>query len=229
MKITNLQKEYPNFKLSIDEWATPANSITGLVGGNGCGKSTLLAIMAGILPPDGGRVDYAGLNPRDITLVPRKPYMMQDTVYRNLVYPLQIRGRKSDTAQVEYYINAIGFAGREDQQAVNLSSGEQQKLALARALIFEPKLILLDEAFTNLDIESRILFEQLVLETQAKKPVTWVVVSHQLSHIGRLCNNLVFMHNGKIREQGATVERLRAPQTEELKQYLQNETLPELG
>ena len=88
MKIFNLRKQMGDFCLQIDRMELAPGVVHGLVGSNGCGKSTLSKLIMGILTPDGGRIDYEGLTPRDLTMTSQKPYLLHDTVYQNLIYPL---------------------------------------------------------------------------------------------------------------------------------------------
>ena len=221
MKISNITKEFEKFSLQIENLETLDGKIHGIIGPNGCGKTTTMKIMAGLISPDSGIVDYEGLLPRDITMIFRKPYLLHDTVYRNLIYPLAIRKITPDKELVEHLLETSGLQDYRDQYALGLSGGEQQKLSLIRALIFSPKLIFIDEGFSNMDIESVALFENHILDMQKTKPATWVIISHHLSNIKRLCDFVYFMHNGKIEMQGQTDEVLQSPENVNLKRYLQ--------
>lgn len=225
MKISNLEKKMDGFSLNIGHLDINAPGIYGLIGPNGCGKTTTAKLIAGLLPYDRGRIDYGGLSARDITMLPQKPYLMDDTVYNNLVYPLRVRGIKPDIALCNRYLDQIGFLGRQKQQARSLSSGEQQKLALVRAMIFEPKLIIVDEALTDLDIDSLDMFEQMILEIQRNRPVTWILISHQLPHVQRMCEYIFFMAGGCLEAEGQTKEILFRSQNPLIRQYLKHETI----
>lgn len=225
MKMTNLTKRYGEFSLHIPKLRLVSGRIHGLIGPNGSGKTTAMKLMAGLLAPDGGQVDPEGLARRDITMAPRKPYFLRDSVYRNLAYPLTLRGVKPDPEQMDQYLRMIGLGDRGKQYAPSLSTGEQQKLSIVRALSFSPKLILVDEAFANLDIESVAMFERLILERQQVQPATWVVISHQLSHIQRLCDRVIFMYNGTVEAEGPAEEMLLRPRNPQLIRYLRHMTL----
>jgi len=225
MKINDLEKRYDGFTLRIDCLDIAPGQIIGLIGPNGCGKTTAMKIIAGLVEPDSGAINYEGLTKRDITMAERKPYFLHDSVYRNLIYPLSLRKIKPDAALVDYFLEMAGLADRRRQYAPNLSTGEQQKLSLVRAMIFSPKMILIDEAFSNLDIESVERFEQFLLDRQRRDPITWLIVSHQLSSIQRLCQRVCFMYNGSIEAEGLTDEMLLHPSTPQLKRYLHYETL----
>ena len=220
MVLTGVEKKLGDFFLRVEQFNIRENGIYGLVGPNGSGKSTLAKLMAGLLESDRGNVDAEGLSWRDITLIARKPYMMDDTVYNNLVYPLKLRKINPDPRLIADYLDKMGFSRREKQKARSLSSGEQQKLALLRALIFKPRLVIADEAMTALDIDSLDLFENMILEEQKKDPVIWIIISHQMPQIRRLANHVFFMHEGKIETEGATEELFTVNSNPYLKQYL---------
>lgn len=225
MKITDLKKDFEGFSLHIGSLYLEPGKIHGIIGPNGCGKTTAMKLMAGLIKPDGGVIDHEGLSPREITMVPRRPYLLHDSVYRNLVYPLALRGIKPKKDIVESYLELAGLKDCAKKYAPSLSSGEQQKLALVRALIFSPKLILIDEAFSNLDLESAAKFERLILERQQSEQVTWVVISHQLAHIQRLCGHVCFMSEGRLEAEGPAEKMLLEPENPGLRRFLQYETL----
>ena len=225
MRISNITKRFGGFKLDWQRTDGFQTGIYGIIGSNGCGKTTLMKIMAGLIKPDSGQVDFGSLTPRDITMLFRKPYLMHETVYRNLVYPLKIRGIKPDKQQVDLYLKMAGLEDAKKQYAPSLSGGQQQKLAFVRAMIFSPKLILIDEAFSNMDIESVTLFQEYVLDAQQKSPAIWVIISHQLPAIKQLCDYVYFMHDGKPEAWGSPEEILLNPSSPSLQKYLQYFTI----
>jgi len=229
MKIYDLSISFDNFSLHIGDLDMPEGKIYGIIGPNGCGKTTAMKIMAGVMQPDRGRIDYEGLTTQEITMIFRKPYLLHDTVLRNLIYPLKLRKLKPDMEYVEHLLEIAGLHNHRNEYALSLSGGEQQKLSLIRALIFSPKLVFIDEGFSNMDIESVAFFEDYILNMNNKhpqkkpsgSPTTWVIVSHQLSNIRRLCEHVLFMHNGEIKAAGSTNSILSSPEDADLKRYLQ--------
>ena len=224
MKITDVKKNFEKFTLNIKSLDVPEGKIYGIIGPNGCGKTTAMKLMAGVIRPDSGQIDFEGLMPRDITMVLRKPYLLHDTVIRNLEYPLKLRKIKPDPDLIGHYLEIAGLTNYRNDYALSLSGGEQQKLALIRAMIFSPKMILIDEAFSNMDIESVAFFENYIFDMHRSimsSPTTWVIISHQLSNIKRLCEEVIFMHNGEIIVTGQTEQVLSSPENELLTQYLQ--------
>jgi ABC-type multidrug transport system ATPase subunit len=220
MIITGLEKKLGDFFLCVNKLEVSSAGIYGLVGPNGSGKSTLAKLMTGLIEPDRGNIDTEGLSFREITFLTRKPYMMDDTVYNNLVYPLRLRNMRPDPSVIDQYLGKMGFSHRGKQKARSLSDGERQKLALVRALIFKPRFIIADEAMTAIDIDSIDLFEDMILTEQKKDPIIWIIISHQMSQIKRLVNYVFFMYNGTIETEGATAEIFSRHSNPRLEQYL---------
>ncbi|QQK09048.1 ATP-binding cassette domain-containing protein [Miniphocaeibacter halophilus] len=225
MKIYNLKKTFENFTLSIDDLHIPQGKIYGIIGPNGCGKSTLVKIIANTIKKDSGKIDYEGLTSKDITMVPRKSYMIHDTVYNNLVYPLEIRNIKPRREIVDEYLKLADFNNEANKYAPGLSGGQMQKLALIRAMIFSPKFTIIDEGFSNLDIESTFTFEKEILKRQKENPATWIIISHQISSVSRLCDYIYFMWDGKVIAEGDRENMIYNPKIPELKRYLQTVSL----
>ncbi|MEF9941115.1 MAG: ABC transporter ATP-binding protein [Lachnospiraceae bacterium] len=198
MKITNLEKNIGKFELYIDDLYIKPGKIHGIVGPNGCGKTVLLKMIMGIYEPDQGTINYDGLAKQEITMMSQRPYLMQTSVYKNLIYPLQIRNQVVEEDQIDGWLLRAGLLEQKKQYARSLSSGERQKLSFLRALIFRPKLVLIDETLSNLDAESEELFENIILEIQEKEPITWLIVNHQLDHIKQLCDEIHYMKKGRF-------------------------------
>jgi len=203
MIVTNVKKKLGDFFLSIDNLVISKPGVYGIIGPNGSGKSTLAKILAGLLKPDSGVVD-TGLTIRDITFFGRKPYMMDDTVYKNLVYPLEVRKIKPDKELINEYLKRMNLLKQSNQKANSLSGGEQQKLSFLRAIIFKPRFIITDEAMTAMDMDSLDLYERTIIEEQKKENSIWIIISHQMPHIRRICDFIYFMYEGKIETQGST-------------------------
>ncbi|MCL2179913.1 MAG: ABC transporter ATP-binding protein [Treponema sp.] len=222
MLLTNVRKKLGDFSLSVDSLSFSKPGVYGLIGPNGSGKSTLVKIMAGLLEKDNGTIDYEGINTKEITFLSRKPYMMEDTVYNNLVYPLKLRGIEPDSGIVNTFLDKMNFSEKGRQRAKSLSGGEQQKLAFLRAVIFKPKIIIADEAMTAMDMDSIDIFENSILEEQKKENSIWIIISHQMSHIRRICNYLFFMYDGRVEMEGSVKEIFSETGNPRLKKYLRS-------
>ena len=222
MILAGLEKKLGFFSLCIERFVIPGPGVYGIIGPNGSGKSTLAKLMTGLLEPDRGSIDAEGLGQRDITLLGRKPYIMDDTVHNNLVYPLKLRNIRPDPRLVDDYLDRMGLSKRRNQKARGLSSGEQQKLAFLRALIFKPQFIIADEAMTAMDIDSLDLFENMILEGQKRAPIIWIIISHQMPHIRRLCDHIFFIYGGRLETEGCAQDIFSLADNPRLGQYLRS-------
>ena len=208
--------------------------ITGIIGPNGAGKTTLLNIFAGLDKPDSGQIrycaagasgdeQYAGIPRERITLLFQQPYMLHTTVEKNIAYPLKLR--KTPPAEVkrraDELMKDMGLAALAKQQARRLSGGEMQKTAFARALSFNPELLLLDEPTSNIDNATIADIETLLLRAKAGGGVTIVIVSHNLPQIKRLCDDVIFMNKGKIVETGPADVILTNPRESDTRTFIE--------
>lgn len=225
MKLIGIEKKVENFQLKIDELIIEEGKIHGFIGGNGSGKTTTAKLIMGILEPDKGTISYENLNMKDITMTSQRPYLLHDTVYENIVYPLKLRGIKPDKTKIDELLKMFGMFEKKKQYARSLSSGEQQKLSMLRALVFEPKFIIVDESLSNMDPESVEKFEDLILEIQEKKPVTWIMISHRLAHIYKMCDMLHFFSSGSIVVSGSKDDVLFKNQNEEIRRFVSKEII----
>ena len=107
MKITNLEKSMGNFKLEIEHLDIKQGMIHGIIGHNGCGKSVLLKLIMGIMEKDSGIIDYEGMSLNKVTLMNQRPYLLHDTVYNNVVYPLKIRGITPDEKKIDKLLDKV--------------------------------------------------------------------------------------------------------------------------
>ena len=198
MRITELRKQVGKTDLYVEDLKIESGMIHGLVGPNGCGKTTLLKLIMGITEPDSGSIDLEGLLPTDITMMSQRPYLMHANVYDNIVYPLKIRGQQIDAKKIDGLLERVGLLDIKDQYAGSLSSGERQKLSFLRAIVFRPKMILMDETLSNLDQESEALFKEMILERHREDGSTWLIVSHQWDEMNELFDKVHHMERGRI-------------------------------
>jgi ABC-type multidrug transport system ATPase subunit len=225
MKIINIKKDFADFQIDVSGVTMENGLIHGLIGPNGCGKTTLGKLIIDTVPSEKREIDFEGLSSKDITMTSQKPYMLHDTVLNNLLYPLKLRGINPDEAEIDWWLSLCGLEDKKKAYARNLSSGQQQKLSIARSLIFKPKLVIIDESLSNLDLDSVELFESVILDIQKTRPVTWIVISHQLAHVRKLCDRIHFMDRGRVIKSGTTDEVLSNPHEPEIIRYLKHETI----
>lgn len=229
MRITDLEKKIGDFSLKISSLNLEEGVIHGFIGGNGCGKTTLAKLIMGILPVDGGVIDFGNFTPTDMTMTSQRPYLLHTSVYENIVYPLRLRKTKIDEKKVDELLLTFGLLGKKNQYAKSLSSGERQKVSLIRALIFNPKLVIIDETLSNLDMESAELFEQMILDLQKENPRTFILISHQLPHLYKMCDYVHFFSKGRLVESGTADEIFLTSKNEIVRNYMKTQVIEMRG
>lgn len=198
-----------------------AGETLAVLGRSGCGKSTLLKIIAGIVKPDSGEVWLDG---QDITAVPPEKrnvsLMFQDyalfphlTAQENVGFGLKMRRlpKAEIEAQTMQALRDIGLENEARRKPGSLSGGEQQRLALARALIIKPSLLLLDEAFSSLDTHLRHNLYRLTDESIRRQNIPAVLVTHSPEEAAALADHIALMHEGRILQYGTPAELFRRP------------------
>ncbi|MGM9526400.1 MAG: ATP-binding cassette domain-containing protein, partial [Peptococcaceae bacterium] len=177
-----------------------SGQITGLVGDNGAGKSTLLRLIAGLDLDYSGHIYYDGqplTKPlyQQMTMVFQTPYLLKRSVYENIAYPLKLRHRPAVEIKekTQAMIARLGIEKLAGQYAHRLSGGESQKVALARALIFEPDLVLLDEPMSGIDAASVSFMEQMIADYVQQHQKTVIMITHNARQAQELCHRVVHL------------------------------------
>lgn len=205
LHIKNLTKRYGDKTvLDIDKIIIEEGKISGITGPNGSGKSTLLNIISGMDNEYQGKIEYNGctLN-REVALnmthVFQKAYLFRRRVYDNIAYPLKIRKVNKDTEEklVKEIIKRLEIEDLTEKKGNLLSGGESQKVALARAIVFKPKLLLLDEPTSNIDPESIKIMEREIVRFNRETNSTVVIVTHNLEQSQRICDNIIYLESGR--------------------------------
>lgn len=206
ISLNNIKKYYDKkLVLDIDKLEIHKGKITGITGPNGSGKSTLLNIIAGLDEDYLGTVFYdqkvMSKKPYDkMTLVTQKPYLFRRKVYYNIEYPLKVRGinKAEIKKRVNRVIDRLEINELKDKKAHLLSGGESQKVSLARALVFEPELLLLDEPTSNIDPESIKILEREIVMFNKETGATIIIVTHNLEQTNRICDNIIYLEKGRV-------------------------------
>ena len=191
----------------------------GIVGESGCGKSTLTRLLAWLEPPDRGTIafqgrDLGGLSPRELVEMRRSfQLLLQDPysslparmpVGRIIAEPLLIHGDGSRRAVRERVIAAmeeVGLdAGLENQLTIGLSAGQRQRINIARALVLEPKLLILDETLSALDQVEQSKLLELFARLQRDHGFTYIFISHDLALVRKVCHRIAVMYLGRVVE-----------------------------
>jgi len=208
----------------------------GVVGPSGSGKSTLLRILNLLERPLSGRLNFFGTEidlahltykkgipiQRQMGYVAQKPAMFQTSVYDNVALGLRYRGvdKKTIRRLVMEALEQVELAHLADQRADTLSGGEAQRIALARALVCEPTLLLLDEPTASLDPYNITIFERVVQTFHREKQTTILMVTHNLPQARRLAQTCLFVFQGEIVETAETDTFFNRPASPMLQDFV---------
>jgi iron(III) transport system ATP-binding protein len=195
--------------------------IIALLGHSGSGKSTLLRLIAGLDRPQSGTVVIDGIDVTDPFVPPERRgvgMMFQDyalfphlTVLGNLTFGLKGMPRGEANAVARATLSKIGLAAREAEHPHRLSGGEQQRIALARALLPRPKILLMDEPFSNLDRRTRDLIRDQTAQALRDSGTTAILVTHDPDDAMRMADRILLMHAGRIDQSGTAEELYHRP------------------
>jgi tungstate transport system ATP-binding protein len=202
---------------------------TILIGPNGSGKTTLLRTAMGLLAPTLGRLTWGGQGigaPKRRAIVFQRPTMLRRSVAGNLRYALRAAGirRAGHDARLAELLNLVGLDGLEDRPARRLSGGEQQRLALARALARDPTVLFLDEPTASLDPAATKAFEDVIRAIVARG-IKVVMSTHDLGEARRLAGEIVLLHRGRVVESAASADFFAAPQSPEARKFVAGDLL----
>jgi tungstate transport system ATP-binding protein len=210
--LTHIRKEYDGRAVLRDcSYAFGDSGVFVLMGPNGCGKSTLLRICALLERPDEGNLlfmDDGTPLPQDIglrrrmTLVLPRTGVFNTTVFNNVAYGLRIRQMQRQAVE-EKVRQALAFVGLEHkgaQAALTLSSGETQRLGLARALAIDPEILFLDEPTASVDEENTGLIESVIQRMRKAGRTSIVMTTHDRDQAERLADRVLIMKEGRIEE-----------------------------
>jgi tungstate transport system ATP-binding protein len=200
---------------------------TVVIGPNGSGKTTLLRMIHGAARLTSGEISWAcgeARARRAQAFVFQRPVMLRRTVLDNLTYPLQMRGtaRRHAAEQAEIWAKRVGLETMLDRAAHNLSGGEQQKLALARAMITAPSVLFLDEPTAALDGRATREVEEVLLEARAAG-TRLILSTHDLGQARRLADDVVFLLHGRVLEHTQARELFNVPQTAQAQAFLRGD------
>ncbi|ASA22480.1 ABC transporter ATP-binding protein [Paenibacillus donghaensis] len=231
LSISGLQKTYKtgdgvrDINLDIRK-----GELITLLGPSGCGKTTVLRTIGGFLSPDAGEVKIE--NQSILHLPPEKrptamvfqsynlwPHM---TVYDNLAFGLKLRktGKQQIREKVESALKLVRLPGMENKYPSQLSGGQQQRVAVARALLLEPKVLLLDEPFSALDAKLRMEMREELREIQAAGNLTMVFVTHDQEEALSISDRIVVMNSGRIEQVASPQDIYDQPSTLFVAQFI---------
>lgn len=231
LRIKNLKKIFEeNRGIEKIDFSIEKGELISLLGPSGCGKTTLLNIIGGFLKPDNGKI-Y--LEDRDITDIPPEkrdistvfqsyalfPHM---NVLENIKYGLKYKKltKEEQNELALEYLKIVGLDGYEKKSIQELSGGQQQRVALARALVLYPKILLLDEPFSNLDAKLKISMREELKELQKNLKISMIFVTHDQEEALSISDKVVVMNNGKIEQIGTPEEIYYSPINEYVANFI---------
>ncbi len=206
-----------------------AGAPTILIGPNGAGKTTLLRLAMGLIRPSRGRLTWAEreeVTPTRCAIVFQRPAMLRRSAAGNVRYALAVAGvaRPQRAARCAELLALVGLADLAERPARKLSGGEQQRLALARALAKSPAVLFLDEPTASLDPAATKAIEDVV-RAVAARGIKVVMSTHDLGEARRLAGEIVLLHRGRVIESGPASSFFTAPRTNEGKKFIAGELL----
>jgi len=206
-----------------------SNAPTVLIGPNGSGKTTVLRAAMGLIPVTRGRVTWGGRDaspPDRRAILFQRPAMLRRSAAGNVRYALAAAGvpRGQRANRAAELLALVGLEGLQQRPARRLSGGEQQRLALARALARDPEVLFLDEPTASLDPAATKAIEDIVRAVSARG-VKVVMATHDLGEAKRLASEIVLLHRGRLIENGPVSEFFANPRTQEARKFIAGELL----
>jgi len=207
------------------------SKVLSIIGPNGSGKTTLLRMMALLDKPTSGQIYWNGdmVNGSNmaalrgkITMVFQRSVILNRTVYENVAYGLEIRKLRDAEVRrrVMHALELVGMRKYTNRRAKKLSGGEQQRMAIARALVLEPELLLLDEPTSNLDPKNTIAIEEII---RGIRKTTVVFATNNPFQAKRLSDQVAFLMDGNLIKEGSAREILNRPRDERIKKFIRGE------
>ncbi len=215
----NLCKEYPGKKaLENVNFNVEDGEVLAVIGPNGAGKTTLLRILDLLDAPTSGSVYFNGVAVdytknllalrRRVAIVFQQTVLFNTSVFNNAAYGLKIRGenKRNIREKVKEVLQLVRLQGFELKNALDLSGGEAQRVALAQALIIEPELLLLDEPTANLDPKNVSIIEEALSWINKQQKTTLIMTTHNMAQAQNLADNVALLFNGKMEKIGLAKE-----------------------
>ena len=217
--VKNLSKNYSN-KVAVKNinFKINKNEILGLLGPNGCGKTTTIAMMLGLLKPTNGIVliDGEDIEKKRIQLLHKmnfiSPYIelpKKLTVKENLIVYGKLYGVKKVLLRIDYLSEKLRLTDFLDKKTGELSSGQKNRVSLAKALINDPKILFLDEPTASLDPETGDFVRTFIEKLSKEREMSILLASHNMDEVKRLCKNVLMMKDGLLIDQGTPNELIK--------------------
>jgi ABC-2 type transport system ATP-binding protein len=219
LEIINLEKTYKDKKaVNNISFKVNQNEIIGILGPNGCGKTTTIGMILGLLKPSKGKILINGIEieKRRVELLDKlnfiSPYIelpKKLTVQQNLIVYGKLYDVKKLNEKIDYLSDKLKLSEMLNKITGELSSGQKNRVSLAKSIINDPKVLLLDEPTASLDPETGDYVRSFLEEYQKEKKASIVLASHNMSEVERLCSSVLMMNNGSIIDYGSPKELIK--------------------
>jgi len=219
IELSGIKKEYSGrCVLDIEAVRFVKGKRYALLGSNGSGKSTLIKILAGTVLPSEGSINSELSGKKAVGYLPQKPYGFSFSVLRNVMMAIDDCPERRVLAETA--INAVGMGALMKADASKLSGGETQRIAFARIISICRDLLILDEPTAAADLRGIDLLEAVLLDYCNKNECAVVFATHSPAQAMRLADEVIFLQNGRMIEQGETKQVLNNPKNEEVRAFL---------
>lgn len=233
LEIKNLKVRNGNFELKVDDLFITKGKILCLMGPNGSGKTTLLKAISRLVPYDGEikymEKEFSLLDTRrQIGYVSQNPNLFKGNIFQNIAYPLKIRNKNKSLIKdaVEKISRKLGIEELLPKNSYQVSGGEARKVSLARALVYNPNILLLDEPLNNLDRASSKTIKNDI-KNILNENITAVYASHSNEEAIIFGNEMVFLNNGKVIQKGKVEEVISFPASKTVADHLGTQNIYE--
>ena len=219
IEVRHLRKVYGEI-VAVDDlsFTVGRGTVLGLLGGNGAGKTTTIAMLLGLLEPTAGDIHVLGIDMRRrrFAALPRmnfsSPYVdlpHRLTVRQNLLFYGRLYGVRNLTRRIEEITEQMQVAAFLDRQAGRLSAGQKTRVALAKALINRPDVLLLDEPTASLDPDTADWVRSYLKAYQHETHATILLASHNMGEVERLCDDVILLQTGRVFDRGSPDDLIR--------------------
>lgn len=213
--------------------------IFALMGPSGVGKTTLLRILNLLDMPSGGKLVFKGVQltgstmreninfRRSMSMLFQIPCVFDTSVFNNVAYGLVIRkaDKKTIKEKVMNALNIVGLEGKEEQKARTLSGGEAQRMAFARAMVYDPDILLLDEPTSNLDPASVAKIEEIIMRIRSERGTTIVIATHNMYQVRRIADRVGILLFGELIEVNGKERIFGAPEDARTRAFVEGEMI----